>query len=52
VRLLWDSLHDRVTVRYRDARTGEAFTAEVPKKRAPHGFEHPNAYRSDLAVAV
>jgi hypothetical protein len=52
VRLLWDSHHDRVTVRYRDARTGDTFTAEVPNKRALLAFEHPNAYRSDLAVAV
>lgn len=52
VRLLWDSLHNRVIVRYRDARTGDAFTAEVPKSKALKAFHHPNAYRSDVLVAA
>jgi len=52
VRLLWDSLRDRVIVRYRDARTGEAFAAEVPKSEAMTAFEHPNVYRPVTAVAA
>ena len=53
VRLLWDALHDQVIVRYRDARSGDAFVAHVPKSQALSAFQHPNAYRgADLAAAV
>ena len=52
VRLLWDALRDRILVRYRDARTGDAFTTEVPKAEALRAFEHPNAYRPVTAVAA
>ena len=45
VRLLWDPLRDRVIVRYRDERTGDAFAADVPKSDALKAFRHPNAYR-------
>jgi hypothetical protein len=51
VRLLWDSLHDRVLVRYRDTRSGDAFVAEVPRAEAMNALNHPNAYRPEL-VAV
>jgi hypothetical protein len=52
VRLLWDSLRDCVIVRYRDERTGDAFTADVPKRQALVAFHHPNAYRPTLLAAV
>jgi hypothetical protein len=52
VRLLWDSLRDRVIVRYRDERSGDAFVAEVPKDCALNAFEHPNAYRPAMSGAV
>jgi hypothetical protein len=52
VRLLWDSLQDRVTVRYRDERSGEAFAAEVPRNEALHAFRHPNAYRPAILAAA
>jgi hypothetical protein len=45
VRLLWDSLGDRVIVRYRDNKTGDAFASEVPKDQALTAFSHPNVYR-------
>jgi hypothetical protein len=52
VRLLWDSLRDRIVVKYRDCRTGDAFVVEVPKSQALSAFHHPNAYRPlELAVA-
>lgn len=52
VRLLWDALRDRVIVRYRDIRTGDAFTAEVPRDQALAAFEHPNAYRPPVQLAT
>jgi hypothetical protein len=52
VRLLWDSLGDRVVVRYRDGRTGDAFAAEVPKNQALAAFRHPNIYRPTEFAAV
>jgi hypothetical protein len=51
VRLVWDALEDCVLVRYRDGRTGDAFTARVPRHRALNAFRHPNAYRPRLAAA-
>lgn len=45
VRLLCDSLSDRVIVRYRDLQTGDAFAANVPKGQALTAFRHPNAFR-------
>lgn len=45
VRLLWDSIRDRVIVRYHDERSGDAFTTDVPKSRALSAFHHPNAFR-------
>jgi hypothetical protein len=48
VRLLWDSLHDRVLVKFRDTRSGDAFVAEVPKAQAMNALDHPNAYRPEL----
>jgi hypothetical protein len=45
VRLLWDSLVDRVIVRYRDNKTGDSFAAEVPNDQALTAFSHPNLYR-------
>ena len=52
VRLVWDALRDRVIVRYRDERTGDAFSADVPKDQALVAFRHPNAYRPPLAAAA
>jgi hypothetical protein len=52
VRLVWDALQDRVIVRYRDRRTGDAFIADVPKDQALVAFRHPNAFRSSLASAA
>jgi len=46
VRLLWDPARDQAVLRYRDRRTGEAFTADVPNPRALEAFYHPNAYRA------
>jgi len=48
VRLLWDALHDRVFVKYRDKRSGEEFVTEVPRAEAMNAFDHPNAYRPEL----
>jgi hypothetical protein len=45
VRLLWDALRDRVIVRYRDERTGDAFVTDVPTSEALQAFRHPNVYR-------
>lgn len=52
VRLVWDSLRDRVIVRYRDERTGDAFAAEVPKSQALSAFHHPNAHRHAFLAAA
>ena len=51
VRLLWDPARDQAVLRYRDRRTGEAFTADVPNPRALEAFRHPNAYRSSRLAA-
>jgi hypothetical protein len=51
VRLFWDVVRDQAIVRYRDRRTGGAFTTRVPKTRALEAFQHPNAYRPLLAAA-
>ncbi len=45
VRLLWDSTPDRIILRYSDLRSGDQFTAEVPKADALAAFNHPNVYR-------
>lgn len=52
VRLLWDSLQDRVLVRYRDERSGDEFVTEVPRAEAMNAFDHPNAYRPELVAAA
>ncbi len=52
VRLLWDSMRDRVIVRYRDQQTGDAFSADVPKAHALTAFRHPNAFRPPQALAA
>jgi hypothetical protein len=52
VRLVWDETNDRVIVRYRDSRTGDAFASDVPKAEALEAFRHPNAYRPEFAVAA
>jgi hypothetical protein len=46
VRLLWDRTRAQALIRYRDRRTGDAFTADVPNPRALDAFRHPNAYRT------
>ncbi|MGH3005190.1 MAG: hypothetical protein ACRDOS_04705 [Gaiellaceae bacterium] len=47
VRLFWDDRaepgHD-VILRYRDGRSGHAFSARPPREKALHAFYHPNAY--------
>ena len=45
VRLVWDEHRDRILLRYRDSRTGEAFVAEIPRAEALNAFNHPNVYR-------
>jgi hypothetical protein len=52
VRLLWDSQGDRLIVRYRDHRTGDAFVTDVPKSRALDAFHHPNAFRPNCLTAA
>jgi hypothetical protein len=51
VRLLWDAATGQTLIRYRDRRTGERFTAEVPAPCALEAFRHPNAYRPSTAPA-
>ena len=45
VRLLWDAASGQTVIRYRDRRSGERFTAEVPPRHALEAFRHPNAHR-------
>jgi hypothetical protein len=52
VRLVWDSFHDRVIIRYRDQRTGDTSATDVPKAGALKAVEHPNAYRRLCPAAV
>ena len=52
VRILWDSLTDRVIVRYRDERSGDMFAAEVPRDQALDAFHHPNAFRPAFVAAA
>jgi hypothetical protein len=53
VRLLWDSLRNRVLIRYRDDRSGDSFVTDIPKSEALAAFHHPNAYRPvELAAAA
>ena len=51
VRLLWDEANDQVLVRYKDTRTGEAFSTQVPNAEALEAFRHPNAYRREPVAA-
>lgn len=47
VRLYWDDRArpgDDVILRYRDGRSGRAFSARPPREQALHAFYHPNAY--------
>ena len=47
VRLYWDDRAtpgDDVILRYRDDRSGRAFSVRPPRERALHAFQHPNAY--------
>ena len=44
VRLLWNSLTNRVSVAVADERTGEFFELEVDPDDARIAFEHPYAY--------
>jgi hypothetical protein len=43
--LVWDSERNQVVLGYRDERTGDAFSVDVPNDRALEALEHPNAYR-------
>ncbi len=52
VRLLWDATDDRVFIRYRDHRGGDAFSAEVPKSEALAAFHHPNLFRPNCIAAA
>ncbi|HZQ16294.1 MAG TPA: hypothetical protein VFA82_05920 [Gaiellaceae bacterium] len=45
VTLHWLEVSDEVVVSYTDERTGEAFSARVPRSEALEAFNHPNAYR-------
>jgi hypothetical protein len=51
VRLLWDEASDQVLVRYKDTRTGDAFSTQVPNAEALEAFRHPNAYRGEAVAA-
>ena len=44
VKLLWNSLTDRVSVAVEDQRTGEFFELDAPPEDARIAFEHPYAY--------
>ena len=46
VKLLWNSLTDRVSVAVEDQRTGEFFELEVDPEHALSAFHHPYAYTS------
>jgi hypothetical protein len=46
VKLLWNSLTDRVAVAVEDERTGEFFELEVDPQDALIAFYHPYAYAS------
>ena len=50
VRLLWDPDRNQALLRYRDVRTGEAFSADVPNAFALSAFRHPNAFRPNRAA--
>ena len=51
VRLIWDEGNDQVLVRYKDTRTGDAFSIQVPNAEALEAFRHPNAYRPEALAA-
>ena len=38
-------------VRYKDTRTGDAFSTQVPNAEALEAFRHPNAYRDEAVAA-
>ena len=46
VKLLWDSLTDRVSIAVEDERTGEFFELDVDPGDALIAFYHPYAYAS------
>lgn len=50
VRLLWDPCRNQTVLRYRDIRSGDTFTADVPNAFALSAFEHPNAFRPSRAA--
>lgn len=55
VRLFWDERAEPgadVILRYRDERTGRAFTSRPPRERALEAFYHPNAYAPALPEAA
>ena len=47
VRLLWNSLTNRVSIAVADMRRGDAFELHVNAAEALAAFNHPFAYRSD-----
>ena len=50
--LLWDDDEDLVTVRVRDAATGEEFESEVPRERALEAYRHPFLFAPALRAAA
>jgi hypothetical protein len=50
VKLLWNSLTDRVSVAVEDQRTGELFQFDVDPEDALIAFHHPYAYVSRLGT--
>jgi hypothetical protein len=49
VRLLWDAGRNQTLIRYRDRKTQDAFSVDVPNDTALDAFHHPNAYRPAVA---
>ena len=47
VRLLWNSITDRVSVAVADMRRGDAFEVHVSSSEALAAFHHPFAYRGE-----
>ena len=50
VHLLWDRVRNQTVLRYRDRRTGDTFTSDVPNADALAAFRHPNAFRPRAAA--
>ena len=50
VRLLWDSLTDRVLVSVTDERSGESLGFDVDPADALEAFRHPYAYRATAST--